>query len=132
MKKKIVVVLVVVAVIAGVVAGAVAQPYRILPAKIKDVDIWAGGSSRGGPSESKRYYLLVVAGGHNTCWKPWRYNVTRLGNTIFVEVLTLHHRGEPCGMALTYEEKTISLGRCFIPDMKYWVVVNGMVEPFIA
>lgn len=129
MKKKTVVIILVA--VALLIAGAVAQPYRIYPADIKDIDIWVS------ESWPQKYYVRVVAGGSNTCWRPWRYHVTRLGNTIFVEVLTLHHRGELCGFALTYEEKIIPLGICFIPDMKYAIVAtdgmrNFMVETFVA
>ena len=124
MKKKIVIILVVMAVIAGMVIGAVAQPFRILPAKIKDVEI------RCLESIPPQYYLRVVAGGPNTCWAPWKYNIMRFGNIIFVGVLTLHRRGEICGQALTWQEKIIPLGSCFIQGMKYMVVVNDVVETF--
>jgi len=126
MKKKIVVILLVVVVIASMVVGVFAQPYRIYPADIKVVNIWVG------ESWPREYYVQVVAGGSNTCWKPWKYVVLRFGNIIFVRVLTLHHRGEACGMALTYEEKVIKLGSCFIPGMKYVVRVNDVTETFIG
>lgn len=125
-KKKIAVVLIVVVVIIGMVVGAIAQPYRIRPADIKVVNIWAGESSLG------EYYVQIVAGGTNTCWAPWKYVVLRFGNMIFVRVLTLHHRNEGCGMAITYEENVINLGRCFIPGMKYVVRVNDVKETFIG
>jgi hypothetical protein len=126
MKKKIVVVLIVVVVITGMVVGAIAQPYRIRPADIKFVNIWAS------ESWPQKYYVQVEAGGSNTCWKPWKYVVLRFNNIIFVWVLTLHHRNEFCGMAITYEEKVIELGRCFIPGMKYVVRVNDAKETFIG
>lgn len=128
MKKKIVVILVAVLVVVGVVVGVVAQPYRIYPAYIDDVDLDAGLDE---PLPVK-YYLRVVAGGPSTCWKPWRYCVMRFGNIIFVRVLTLHHRCRACGQAYTWEKKTIPLGSCFIPGMKYTVVVNDVVKTFVA
>lgn len=122
MKKKTLVIVLVVA--ALLIVGLVVQPFRILPAQIKDVDIYVG------ESILPTYFVRVVAGGYNTCWKPWKYVVLRLGNMVFVQVLTLHHRDEFCGMSFTWEEKTINLGRCFIPYIN-WVVVNGEVETFI-
>jgi len=126
MKKKIVIILVVMAVIAGMVIGVIAQPYRIVPAKIKDVGI----SCR--ESFPPQYYLRVVAGGPNSCWKPWKYNVMRFGNVIFVKILTLRYPHENCGLqpSFFWEEKIIPLGSCFIQGMKYIVVVNDVVETF--
>ena len=126
MKKKIVVVLIVVVVITGMVVGAIAQPYRIRPADIKVVKIWVS------ESWPQKYYVQVEAGGSNTCWRPWQYVVLRFGNIIFVRVLTLHHRDEGCGMAITYEEKVIELGRWIIPGMIYVVRVNDVTETFIG
>jgi hypothetical protein len=124
MKKKIVIMLVVIVVIVGMVLGVVAQPYRIRPAEIKVVNIWAS------ESWPQKYYVQVEAGGPNTCWEPWKYVVLRFGNIIFVRVLTLHHRAKGCGMAITYEEKVIELGRWFIPGMKYVVRVNDVTKTF--
>jgi len=121
MKKNLVIVLMVAALL---VVGLVVQPFRILPAEIKEVDIYVG------ESILPTYFVRVVAGGRNTCWKPWKYVVLRLGNMVFVQVLTLHHRDEFCGQAETWEEKNINIGRCFIPYIN-WVVVNGEVETFI-
>jgi hypothetical protein len=124
MKKKIVVI--VLAVAALLIVGIVAQPYRIYPAYIKEVKVYTA------ESLPPQYYLRVVAGGYSTCWKPWRYHVMRFGNIIFVRVLTLHHRGESCGHAFTWEEKIIPLGRCFIPGIKYKVMVNNVTDTFVA
>jgi len=124
MKKKIVVILLAVA--ALVMAGVVLSQYRIYPAYIKEINISVA------ESLPPKYYLRVVAGGPNTCWKPWRYCGNRFGNMIFVQVLTLHHRGELCGQLFTWEEKIIALGSCFIPGMKYTVVVNNVTETFVA
>jgi hypothetical protein len=131
MKKKIVVIVVVVLVIVGVivgvvVAGIVASPYRIYPAQIKEVNVYTA------ESLPPQYYLRVVAGGPNTCWRPWRYHVTRFGNTIFVKVLTLHDRRVGCGQMVTWVEHTIPLGSCFIPGVTYTVVVNDVTETFVA
>jgi hypothetical protein len=126
MKKKIVVILVVVVVVAGVVIGVIQQPYRIIAASIKDIEIYVD------ESMPPTYFLRVVAGGGSTCMRPWRYCVTRLGNTIVMVILTLHHRDEACGCAFTWEEKTINLGRCFIPGTKHWVHVNYRVETFMT
>jgi hypothetical protein len=124
MKKKIVVLLIVVVVITGMVIGAIAQPYRIRPADIRFVKIWAS------ESWPQKYYVQVEAGGSNTCWRPWKYVVLRFGNIIFVRVLTLHHRDKGCGMAITYEEKVIELGRRFMPGMEYVIRVNDVTETF--
>lgn len=126
--KKIVVIVVVIVVIAGMVVGVVLQPYRIYPAYIDDVDIDAG-LDEPMPVE---YYVRVVAGGPTTCWRPWKYCVIRFGKTIFVRILTLHNLHWACGMAYTWEKKTIELGRCFIPGTKYTVVVNDVVKTFVA
>ena len=127
MKKKIVIVLVaVVVVVSGVVVGIRVSPYRIYPCHINNVEVFADQYSPPG------YHLRVVAGGPTTCWKPWRYSVVRFGNTVVVNVITLLRRDGPCGHAFTWEEKVFHLGRCFIPGMKYVVVVNGQVESFIA
>ena len=80
MKKKIVVTLVVVVVIAGMVVGAVASlssPYRIYPAYIKEVNIVIDTEYL-----LPQYCLRVVAGGPNTCWRPWKYVVMSFGNII--------------------------------------------------
>jgi len=127
MKKRIVIILVVVVVIAGVVAGVVAQPYRIIPAYIEEVNIVIDTESL-----LPQYCLRVVAGGPTTCWRPWRYCVTRFGNMIFVQVLTLHRRGEICGQAFTWEEKIIPLDSCLIPCEIYTVVVNGQWRLLVA
>jgi len=126
MKKKIVVLLIVVVVITGMVIGAIAQPYRIRPADIRFVKIWAS------ESWPQKYYVQVEAGGSNTCWEPWKYVVLRFGNIIFVRVLTLHHRDKGCGMMITYEEKVIELGRWVIPGMIYVVRVNDVTKTFIG
>lgn len=127
MKKKIVIILVAVIVIVGVLAVVVrAWPYRIYPSQIKEVDVLSADGMM------RVYYLRVVAGGPNSCWSPWRYCVKRFGNIIFVEVLSLLDVREPCYQVVTWEEKDIGLGGCFIPGMKYKVVVNGVVETFVA
>jgi len=96
------------------------SPYRIYPAYIKEVNIVIDTESL-----LPQYCLRVVAGGPNTCWKPWRYHVMRFGNMIFVKVLTLHDLRKPCGCALTYVEKIIPLDSCLIPCNIYAAVVNG-------
>ena len=122
------VVVVAVLVVVGVVAGIVAQPYRIYPAYIDVVAI----DARLDEPMPVEYYLRVVAGGPNTCYRPWRYCVMRFGNIILVKVLARHRRNELCGQLYTWEKKTIGLGRCFIPGMKYTVVVNDVVKTFVA
>jgi hypothetical protein len=104
-----------------------ALPYRIYPADIKEVhfDIPVGESL---PTQC---YLRIVAGGSNTCMRPWRYCWARFGNIIFVRVLTLHHRHELCGAAFTWEEKVIPIGSCFFPGRSYIVVVNDVVATFV-
>jgi hypothetical protein len=127
MKKKIVVIVVVVLVIVGlVVVGLVKSPYRIYPSQIKEVEVLSADGMM------RVYYLRVVAGGPNTCWSPWRYCVMRFGNKVFVEVLTLIDLRVVCGGMITWKEKDIPLGSCFIPGMKYVVVVNGVTETFVA
>lgn len=127
MKKKIVVILVAVLVIVNmVVAGVHVSPYRIYPSQVKEVHVFAA------ECLVPEYYLRVVAGGPNTCWSPWRYCVKRFGNVIFVEVLTRLDLRVACGQAFTWKEKIIPLGSCFIPGMKYRVVVNGVIEAFVA
>jgi hypothetical protein len=135
MKKKIVLIIVAVLVaVSGVVVGVRVSPYKIYESYIQDVQIQVQEVSKcpfmgnGRPG----YWVRVVAGGPNTCWKPWRYWVTRLGNTVFVKVLSRIDFRVACGQAFTWEEKDIGLGGCFFPGMKYKVVVNGVVETFIA
>ncbi|OGN96334.1 MAG: hypothetical protein A2Z77_06780 [Chloroflexi bacterium RBG_13_51_36] len=127
MKRKIVLIVVaVLVVVGGVVVGVRASPYRIYRSYIKDVEVFADQYSPPG------YHLRVVAGGPNTCWKPWKYSVVRFGNIVVVDAIALFHRDRDCGQAFTWEVKVFHLGRCFVPGMKYVLVVNGEVESFIA
>lgn len=135
MKKKIVLIVVaVLVVVGGGVAAVRVSPYRIYRSEIRDVEIQVQEVSKIPFMGNVRpeYYVEVVAGGPNSCWSPLRYCVKRFGNIIFVEILSRIDLRVACGQAFTWEEKVFHLGRCFVPGMKYAVVVNGDVESFIA
>jgi len=123
-KKKIVIILLAVA--ALLIVGVVVQPYRIYMAPIQDVNI------RWDKSWSSQYSLHFVSGEPSTCDKYFCCYITRLGNTIKIMVLNTRHRFGPCFFKYSYVEHTIPLGNCFIPGVPYTVVVNGVVETFVA
>jgi len=122
-----VVVLVVVGMAAGVVAGAVSQ-YRIHRTPIEEVDVHA----RLDEPVPVKYDLRVVVPGNIGCARPWLYGSVRVGNKVFVWILTIRNINIACPYAQLYETRTIPLGSCFTPGEKYTVVVNDVVKTFVA
>jgi hypothetical protein len=85
-----------------------------------------------GESLPPQYFLHFVSGEPDTCYKFYRYYMMRFGKTVRVMVLNVRISEGPCLFVFNYVDHTIALGSCFVPGVTYRVVVNGVVETFIA
>jgi len=95
-------------------------------APIHDIEVWAVNSS---PSQ---YFVDVVSGETSICDHFDSYTVARAGNTtIILEILNVRY-GMGCPEVYRYVENTIPLGSDFVAGGNYTVVVNDVVETFIA
>jgi len=100
--------------------------YRISLAPIHDVEIWADNSS------TPQYFMDVVSGEPNSCFKFDSYSVTRAGNTVRVEIINIEYLGGSCAEIYSYVDHTIPLGSDFAPGVNYTVEVNDVTETFVA
>lgn len=95
-------------------------------APIRDIDIWADNCSL------PQYFLYVVSAETDGCQKFESYNVTRIDNTIWVEIFNRKSIGTGCPDVYTESEHTIPLGSNFVLGANYTVEINGVTINLVA
>ena len=112
----------------GFGAGAGTDGMVETPAPIESVEVQIA------ESVPPQYFLLVRSGLPNGCVRFGGYEVQRDGDTVHVKVTNLKpgDKNVMCTQVYGIAENRIPLGSDFKPGKKYTVVVNDVVEAFVA